>query len=304
MEKMLAHTLTGRCGCGPVTGLLDGNPTEVMPTRPIIIDNPLAIPEVLPAGTSVSAVELEPTWIDGALDADHLKKYAQVGTALQKYGLVKNFDFGGMLGAISAGAVVGGPIGAAIGALLFGLGQLFKGGGVAEEWAGSGPGVHAYASALMPEAFAGGNGWCRTNAPGAFASVDLMQKAFLAWTIQDWQVPLTPAYRDWAGIANSTYFLPIDWAQYDQNAMPESSREAVRSTPGQAMPAWVAEAYAEFGIDFEASIVGRDENRVRGFAMKNLGMELKRSSDSDGDGSGGGGALLALAAVAALAMKR
>lgn len=281
-----------------IAGAINGddrvNPTTFIP--PQIFTNPVDVPSPLPPGASVSETTLPPSWIAGKLDGAHMEKYYKVGAALQDRGIGGGFDFKSALAAVGTGAAIGGVWGGAVGAVVFVVNWLLGGG--SSSWDNTGPGVHAYISALMPEVFAGGNGWAWNNAGGSFDSVPNLRAAFLGWTVQEWGIILDPMERIYAGAANSTFFrndVP-DWSVYGRNSAPESVRTAVRNLPGiDSMPQWVIDQYAMLGIDFHASVKERRAGKhEKGFAMINKALQVDglladgsvgaRSSDDDTSG--------------------
>lgn len=297
-----SRTIAGRISGFDPSDLED---PEYLP--PVVFTDPSAIPAVLPPGATVDDVELPSTWEGGPLNGDKLTKYFGIGAELQKHGVLPGgFDFGTAATMVGTGLALGGPIGAGVAAILFVFKSLVSGG--PSEWDTSGVGVHAYAATMLPEAFAGTNGWARANAPGAFSSVPNLRKAFLAWTVKEYEKILDPLERLYSGIPNCNFFRDDgNWAGFGQNAPSPAQRDQLRQqAPVDGFPSWVRDQYTLMGIDMDASIAERRAgNKANGFVMRNLGMEvtgLKRN-DIETDDSGAGMVLVAVAAAYALTQK-
>jgi len=307
-----SHTLTGRRSFAQLRG--NGDAVYMQPLPPQVFSNPAQVPTPLPAGATVSAVDLPSTWVEGALSPANLKKFYEVNALLQKNGVnVGSFDFVGAAGLVTTGLAMGGPVGAIVGAFVAVWQFLTNGTGhVPVPWQSSGPGVVAYAATLMPEPFSGTGGWMFANTPSALGSIDTMQRAFLAYTIDQWKFVLDPQERNYSGVANSTFFAQIPWAQWGQSPPAENVRDAIRAAgAGAQLPAWVADEYAKFGIDYAASLAERRAgNRGEGFAMLSRAVRVDGLTRGDVDGTpdetsgGGAGALLGLLALVPLLSKK
>lgn len=315
---LAAHTMTGRRSFAQLRG--SGDAVYMQPLPPQVFSNPAQVPTPLPPGATVSAVDLPSSWVEGALKPDNLKKFYEVNALLQKNGVnVGSFDFVGAAGLVTTGLAMGGPVGAVIGAVVAVWQFLTNGNGnVPVPWQSSGPGVVAYAATLMPEGFTGTGGWMFVNTPSALSSVDALRKAFVAYTIDQWGFVLDPLVSNYSGIANSTFFVDVPWSQYGQMPPSEQGRADIRayaptswSETGGLLPRWVVDVYADFGIDYPASVADRRAGRTgKGFVMLNRAIQVDGltrgdvGATDDTPSEGGAGVLLGLLALVPLFSKK
>jgi len=276
---MRSKTLTGINGPDRPAG------PAVMTPNVVTYTNPADIPNPLPPGATVDAVLLTPTWVEGALNPERLEKFAKMGSFLQSKGVGPgDIDYAAMAGLLATGFALGGPVGLVAAALVAAC-QFLGGSTVPAPWVNSAPGVVAYCATFMPEDFSGANGWIWANAPDALTGIDKCQRAFVNYTIDKWGFVLDPLERNYSNLPNA--LLLGDWStlsSYGQSPPSEQVRNAFRNAtltnPG-AVPVWMAETYANLGVDYDASLAARRDGRTgRGFVYIENAAKVTTPADT------------------------
>jgi len=266
-----------------------GDRPNIMETR--VYTNPATMPMPLPPGSTVADVLLQPEASPSGIDPEKLKRYWQVGEKLAQLNVSNSADFPFVeaIATVTTAAAGGGPVVAIAAAVVVAV-KWLTGSRPARDWATAGPGVHAWFTALGPQAFLD---WVRANNSGALASVKAVQECFLGWTVQQWANPLVPEGRYYTAngiaIANTTYFAsPSIFESFGFENAPAAAVAAIRNAPPTSMPDWVADAYTGLGVDYVASVERkRNDPTASGFMMYRRGIEVTSPRGSEQPPEGG-----------------
>lgn len=248
-------------------------------SRTVTYDNPVNIPSPLPAGATIDQLILPSTHSEGGLDPEQLAKYAGIAAKLEEAGVIDtDVDWKAAAGLIATGFAVAGVVGAIAAAVFFGVKTFLKG-QTPVQWANSGPGVHAWFTAVGPQGFLD---WINANDTGMLRDIDTVQRGFVLWSLQNWKHVMVDGMSTYS-VPDSARFLPLStWQDFGQGNPNAQQLAYLRSYTGYYVPPFVADVYASVGVDYPGSVALRRGGQP-GVMMLNQAAQVRYRDDGSAD---------------------
>ena len=217
-----------------------------------------------------------PVQAPDGFDLAKAEQYWKTGEKLYNSGKATGMQInpGEVLTAAASGAAAGAAIaglgavaGAAIAVGIFLVGKLF-GGNRPSQWDNAGPNVHWWFTNRAPQSYLT---WIEeTNNRGVFASVADSAKGLIAyWLTQEGYVIMPPPGANYSGRMDFDYV----W-------------DATGLTDFEAKKQWCRDFYANFGIDWDATVqLVQQSGRAAGVMMKNRVFIVDAPSEPGEDGA-------------------